>query len=123
MAGMSSERHDELASGLSAFADSVVPVVREVVGDEAYLLAMDGLAASDGVAGSCAALAVALINSRGGVEGRQWTAAGVMTAGEPADVNLRMAATLNFLIGLTASFTRRDADETFLHVVDLVNFG
>jgi hypothetical protein len=80
MVGISAGRHDGLTAALSVFAASVVPVVREVVGDEAYVRAMEGLAQAD------------------------------------------MAATLSFLIGLTAAFTDRDADETFLHFADLVNY-
>jgi hypothetical protein len=80
MARISAGRDDRITAALSVFAASVVPVVREVVGDEAYVRAMEGLAESD------------------------------------------MAATLSFLIGLTAAFTHRDADETFLHFADLVNY-
>ena len=120
MGGISPDRREALAAGLSEFAASVVPVVREVVGDEAYVRALDGLAATDAPE-HAHAIAVELVNSRGGVPGRTWTAAGEVTAHTGSGITLRMAATLSFLVGLTAAFTHRDADETFLHFADLVN--
>jgi hypothetical protein len=122
MASMSSDRSEALAAGLSEFAASVVPIVREVVGDDVYVRVMDGLAAAGAATERGPAIAVELINSRGGVDGRTWAArGGDVTARTSTDTTFRMAATLSFLMGLTAAFTHRDADETFLHFADLVH--
>src|SRR4051812_20662427 len=104
MALMSGPHDGALMAALLMFADAIVPVIREAAGDEIYIETMNGLAEYPGdVSDLAPAIAVDMINSRGGIHGRRWTSGQVeMTAQTVVDTNFRMASTLNIMLDLSA---------------------
>ena len=124
MRAMSGTHDGALMATLLKCADAIVPVFREALADDdVYLGMMDQFAGSeDGSGRLMQRVAVAMLNSRGGLEvGKRWTPDNVeMSAKMVVDVNFMMAAILNELINLTASRSGRDKEQAFRHFISLL---